>query len=45
MGGVTRTGRDQGGAAAGAAGDAVDTRSVDGLRQCHRLQDGGELEC
>jgi hypothetical protein len=42
VGGATRAGRQQRRAAAGAAGDAVDTRRLNGLGVGHRRQDGGE---
>jgi hypothetical protein len=42
MAGATRPGRDQGRAAAGEAGDAVDTRGFNGLGQGHGRQNRGE---
>jgi len=42
MGGATRAGRDQCGAVAGEASDTMDTRVLNGLREGHRWQDGGE---
>ena len=41
-GGATRPGGDEGGLAAGHAGDAVDAGGLDGLGQGHIRQDGGE---
>ena len=37
-----RAGRDQGGAVAGEASDAVNPRGFNGLGEGHRRQDGGE---
>jgi hypothetical protein len=42
MGGAARAGGDQGRAVAGEAGDAMDARGLQGLRQGQRRQDGGE---
>jgi hypothetical protein len=42
MGGATWAGGDQGGAVAGEARDAVNTRGLHGLGEGHRRQDGGE---
>jgi hypothetical protein len=39
MGGVKREGRDQRGAVAGEARDAVDTRGLNGFGEGHRWQD------
>jgi hypothetical protein len=40
--GVTGAGGDQGGAGAGAAGDAVEAGGFDGVGPRHDRQDGGE---
>jgi hypothetical protein len=40
--GATRPRGDQGGAGAGAAGDAMDARGLEGVGEAHRGQDGGE---
>jgi hypothetical protein len=42
MGGAKRAGRDQGGAVAGAAGNAVNPRGLNRLGEGHGRQDGGE---
>jgi hypothetical protein len=42
MGSATRAGGDQGRAVAGEAGDAVDTRGLNGLGEGHRRQNGSE---
>jgi hypothetical protein len=39
---ATRARRDEGGAVVGEAGDAVNTRGLDGFSQGHIRQDGGE---
>ena len=45
VGRAKRAGRDQRRAVAGEAGDAVDTRGLNGLGEGHRRQDGGESAC
>ena len=42
MPGKKRAGRDQRGAVADEASDAVDARSLEGFGQAHCRQDGGE---
>src|SRR5262245_26029444 len=42
MRGAERSGRDQGGAIAGEAGDAVEAGGLNGLGEGHRREDGGE---
>jgi hypothetical protein len=37
-----RAGRDQRGAVTGEAGDAVEAHGLEGFRQGHRRQDGGQ---
>ena len=39
------TGGDEGGAVTGAAGDAMGARGLEGFRQGHRRQAGGETAC
>jgi len=45
MRGATRTGRDQGGAVAGEARDAVEARGLKGFSEGHGRQHGGEPPC
>ena len=45
VGRATRARRDPRRAVASEAGDAVDTRGLNGLREGHRRQDGGEAAC
>src|SRR5262245_56561841 len=42
---ATRPRGDDGGASAGEASDAVDTRGLNGLSEARRRQDGGEAAC
>ena len=42
---ATRAGGDDGGAGAGAAGDAIHSRGLEAFSQTHRWQDGGQPAC
>jgi hypothetical protein len=45
VGGAKRAGRDKRRAVAGAAGDAVNPRGLNGFGERHGRQDGGESAC